>query len=60
VHVIFEGNVHTFTWAPGSNARGMAHDDPKTGARDIYLPSLDPLRAYSRRDRDEIIENWVK
>lgn len=40
--VIFEGNVHTFMWAAGSDALGMTHDDPKTGSRDIFVLHLDP------------------
>jgi Tol biopolymer transport system component len=39
--VIFEGNVHTFTWGPRGDALGMTHDDPKTGTRDIYVLHLD-------------------
>ena len=40
--VIFEGNVHTFTWGPKGDALGMTHDDPKTGTRDIYVLRLNP------------------
>jgi hypothetical protein len=39
--VIFEGNVHTFTWGPKGDALGMTHEDPKTGTRDIYVLHLD-------------------
>ena len=40
--VIFEGNVHTFTWGQRGDALGMTHDDPQTGTRDIYVLHLDP------------------
>ena len=47
VRVIFEGNVHTFTWGPKGDALGITHDDPKTGTRDIYVLHLDPVTGVS-------------
>ena len=40
--VIFDGDVHVFTWGPRGDALGLTHDDPSTGTRDVYVLHVDP------------------